>query len=41
VSPASISQHTAVLRDAGLIRSSRLGKSVVHTMTPLGVALLD
>jgi DNA-binding transcriptional ArsR family regulator len=40
VSPASISQHTAVLREAGLIRTSRLGKSVLHTVTPLGAALL-
>jgi DNA-binding transcriptional ArsR family regulator len=41
VSPASISQHTAVLREAGLIRTSRVGKAVLHTMTALGAALLD
>ena len=40
VSPASISQHTAVLREAGLIRTSRVGKAVLHTMTALGAALL-
>jgi DNA-binding transcriptional ArsR family regulator len=40
VSPALISQHTAVLREAGLIRTSRVGKAVLHTLTPLGAALL-
>jgi DNA-binding transcriptional ArsR family regulator len=41
VSAASISQHTAVLRSAGLIRTSRIGKAVLHTLTPLGSALLE
>ncbi|MGW5667190.1 ArsR/SmtB family transcription factor [Micromonospora sp. NPDC003776] len=41
VSAASISQHTAVLRSAGLIRTGRVGKTVLHTLTPLGNALLD
>jgi DNA-binding transcriptional ArsR family regulator len=41
VSAASISQHTGVLRETGLIRSSRIGKAVLHTITPLGAALLD
>jgi DNA-binding transcriptional ArsR family regulator len=41
VSSASISQHTAVLRSAGLIRTSRVGKAVLHTLTPLGNALLE
>ncbi|GIE93000.1 ArsR/SmtB family transcription factor [Paractinoplanes rishiriensis] len=40
VSAASISQHTAVLREARLIHTSRVGKAVLHTMTPLGSALL-
>ncbi|GAB3901779.1 hypothetical protein GCM10029964_091090 [Kibdelosporangium lantanae] len=40
-SASSISQHTAVLREAGLIHTSRVGKAVLHTITPLGVALLD
>ncbi len=40
VSAASISQHTAVLRGAGLIHTSRVGKAVLHTITPLGAALL-
>jgi len=41
VTPGSISQHTAVMRDAGLILTSRVGKAVVHTLTPAGTALLD
>jgi DNA-binding transcriptional ArsR family regulator len=41
VSAASVSQHTAVLREAGLIHTSRIGKAVLHTMTPLGTALLN
>jgi DNA-binding transcriptional ArsR family regulator len=41
VSAASISQHTAVLREAGLIHTSRVGKAVLHTITPLGAALLE
>lgn len=40
VSAASVSQHTAVLREARLIQTSRAGKAVVHTLTPLGRALL-
>jgi DNA-binding transcriptional ArsR family regulator len=40
VSAASISQHTAVLREARLIHTNRVGKAVLHTMTPLGSALL-
>lgn len=41
VSAGSISQHTGILRDAGLIRTTRTGKSVLHTLTPLGSALLS
>ncbi|GAA0560665.1 winged helix-turn-helix domain-containing protein [Paractinoplanes ferrugineus] len=40
VSAASVSQHTAVLRAARLIHTSRVGKAVLHTITPLGAALL-
>jgi DNA-binding transcriptional ArsR family regulator len=40
-SAASVSQHTAVLREAGLIQTSRVGKAVLHTITPLGTALLN
>jgi DNA-binding transcriptional ArsR family regulator len=40
-SPSSVSRHTTVLREAGIITSYRNGPSVVHTMTPLGAALLS
>jgi DNA-binding transcriptional ArsR family regulator len=38
---ASISRHTGVLRNAGLITTHRHGAAVVHALTPLGVALLE
>jgi DNA-binding transcriptional ArsR family regulator len=41
ISAASISQHTAVLRGAGLIRTGRDGRAVLHTLTPLGTSLLE
>jgi len=41
ISPASVSQHTAVLRNSGLINTHRDGSSVVHTLTTLGARLLD
>lgn len=41
ISPATASHHTSVLRKAGLITTRRDGKAVVHTLTPLGRALLD
>ncbi|MFI1012863.1 ArsR/SmtB family transcription factor [Streptomyces sp. NPDC020965] len=40
VSLASASQHAAVLRDAGLVLTLRHGNAVLHTLTPLGAALL-
>ncbi|NJP99476.1 winged helix-turn-helix transcriptional regulator [Streptomyces sp. PLAI1-29] len=40
VSPASASQHAGVLRDAGLVVTLRHGSAVLHTLTPLGAALL-
>ncbi|MEU8704848.1 helix-turn-helix domain-containing protein [Streptomyces sp. NPDC048565] len=40
VSLASASQHASVLREAGLVRTLRHGSSVLHTLTPLGAALL-
>ncbi|MEU9448848.1 helix-turn-helix domain-containing protein [Streptomyces sp. NPDC048277] len=40
VSASSISQHTTVLRDAGLITSQRQAASVLHTLTPLGASML-
>lgn len=41
VSSAAASQHTTVLRDAGLITTRRRYNAVVHSLTPLGAALLD
>uniref|UniRef100_A0AAU3GUT3 ArsR family transcriptional regulator n=1 Tax=Streptomyces sp. NBC_01401 TaxID=2903854 RepID=A0AAU3GUT3_9ACTN len=40
VSSSSASQHATTLRDNGLIISSRHASSVLHTLTPLGAALL-
>ncbi len=40
ISASSVSQHTATLRDAGLITSNRAGKAVEHRLTTLGHALL-
>lgn len=39
--PSSASQHATVLRDAGLIATQRHGNAVLHTLTPLGLALLN
>lgn len=40
VSRATVSQHTAVLREAGLITSRRHDNNVLHVTTTLGAALL-
>lgn len=40
MSVASASQHTTVLREAGLATSTRIGKIVLHSLTPLGQELL-
>ncbi|MEU1513106.1 winged helix-turn-helix domain-containing protein [Streptomyces sp. NPDC005811] len=40
ISAAGASQHTAILRRAGLITTRRIRNTVLHTLTPLGVALL-
>jgi hypothetical protein len=40
ISPASASEHAKVLRDAYLIETSRAGRSVRHSLTMLGAALL-
>ncbi|WP_084957911.1 ArsR/SmtB family transcription factor [Thermoactinospora rubra] len=37
---SGVSQHIQVLREAGLIVSRRMGAHVMHTITPLGAALL-
>lgn len=39
LSTSSASEHTSVLRDAGLVVSVRDGQRVVHSLTPLGMAL--
>ncbi|MET7698635.1 winged helix-turn-helix domain-containing protein [Streptomyces sp. NPDC005485] len=41
ISPATASHHATVLRNAHLVTSRREGKAVVHTVTSLGIALLD
>jgi DNA-binding transcriptional ArsR family regulator len=41
ISVAGASQHATVLRGAGLITTRRFRNTVLHTVTPLGVALLD
>ncbi|KUN99044.1 ArsR/SmtB family transcription factor [Streptomyces caeruleatus] len=40
VSASSASRHATVLRDAGLITTSRNGASVLHTLTPAGASVL-
>ncbi len=40
IAASSISRHTTVLREAGIIATHRHGPSVLHTITPLGTALL-
>ena len=41
VSAPAVSHHTAVLRNAGLIITQRIGSAVLHTLTPLGRQLLS
>jgi DNA-binding transcriptional ArsR family regulator len=41
ISAPCASQHTAILRKSGLITTRRVRNIVLHTVTPLGVALLD
>ncbi|MFC0530982.1 ArsR/SmtB family transcription factor [Phytohabitans kaempferiae] len=41
ISSAGASQHTTVLRQAGLITTRRNRNSVLHMPTPLGLALLN
>ncbi|BCK73666.1 hypothetical protein Srufu_076190 [Streptomyces libani subsp. rufus] len=41
ISPSSASQHTGVLRQAGLVSTTRYRNTVHHTITPQGRALLD
>lgn len=41
ISPATASHHVGILRKAGLVSTCKAGKAVLHTVTPLGLALLD
>ena len=41
ISPAAASQHTTILRNAGLLVSHRDRNTVLHTLTPLGRAILN
>jgi DNA-binding transcriptional ArsR family regulator len=41
ISPAAASQHASVLRNAGLLVTRRDGNTVLHTLTPLGLAMLE
>ncbi|APE24978.1 MULTISPECIES: ArsR/SmtB family transcription factor [Streptomyces] len=41
ISRAGASQHAAVLRSTGLITSRRVRNSMLHSVSPLGLALLD
>lgn len=41
VTPSAVSKHTTVLRRAGLINTQRDRNTVLHSLTPLGSALLD
>lgn len=41
IAPASASEHATVLRNAGLIRTSRHRNAVLHSATDLGIALLN
>lgn len=40
ISASAATQHTSALRDAGLINSRRSANRVLHTLTPLGAALI-
>jgi DNA-binding MarR family transcriptional regulator len=40
-SAATVSGHTKTLRAAGLIVTTRVGKAVLHSVTPLGGRLLE
>ncbi|OJY48982.1 DUF5937 family protein [Pseudonocardia sp. 73-21] len=40
LAPATVSQHLAVLRDAGLVTARRRGREVLYGQTPLAAALL-
>jgi DNA-binding transcriptional ArsR family regulator len=41
ISPAAASQHATVLRNAGLITSHRDANMMLHTLTQLGISVLN
>ncbi|MFJ7073020.1 winged helix-turn-helix domain-containing protein [Streptomyces sp. NPDC098781] len=41
ISAATASHHVGILRKAGLLSTCRAGKAALHSVTPLGLALLD
>lgn len=41
ITPAGVSQHTAVLREAGLITTRRNRNMALHNLTALGLALIE
>lgn len=41
VSPGAVSQHLAILRDAGLVHGHRVGRVVLYLRTPAGDTLLE
>jgi DNA-binding transcriptional ArsR family regulator len=41
ISAAAASQHASVLRNAGLVVTRRERNTVLHTLTPLGLAMLE
>ncbi|MEO8889889.1 MAG: helix-turn-helix domain-containing protein [Jatrophihabitantaceae bacterium] len=40
VTPSAVSQHLRVLRESGLVRRERAGRTVLYASTELGIALL-
>ncbi|MFI6317647.1 ArsR/SmtB family transcription factor [Nonomuraea sp. NPDC050556] len=40
ISPAAASQHTRILRNSGLVTTSRIANTVLHLLTPLGEAVV-
>jgi DNA-binding transcriptional ArsR family regulator len=41
LAPATVSEHLAVLREAGLVTATRRGREVLYRQTPLAAALLQ
>jgi DNA-binding transcriptional ArsR family regulator len=41
LAPATVSEHLAVLREAGLVTAERRGREVRYRQTPLAAALLQ